>query len=82
MTIKVFTQTVCLRTKCCDYYSNESFLANCLLLFVDYDFTKRIFNSEEGGVGGEVFSSLRSARVNFFSTTLLSVLYMTESMAF
>ena len=46
------------------------FLANCLLLFVDYDFTKRIFNSEEGGVGGGggggVFSSLRSARVNFF----------------
>ena len=29
------------------------FLASCLLLFVDYDFTKRIFNSEEGGVGEE-----------------------------
>ena len=35
-------------------------------------------------MGGGVFSSLRSARVNFFSTTLLSVLhvYITESMAF
>ena len=43
------------------------FLANCLLLFVDYDFTTRIFNSEEGGVGGGVFFSLyRSARVNYF----------------
>ena len=35
-------------------------------------------------MGGGVFSSLRSARVNLFSTTLLSVLYIhvTESMAF